>query len=105
MKTLITGATGLLGGALLEELLAGGHGVRCLVREGGAGAVRLEREQVEVVRGDAGNGEDLYRVLSGIDAFLHVAGIEYAPHVVEAARRAGVGRVVMVGSTSAHSAY
>src|SRR5215217_7495614 len=34
MKVLLTGATGLLGGALLELLLAEGHEVRCLVREG-----------------------------------------------------------------------
>ena len=36
---------------------------------------------------------------------MHVAGIEHSPAVVRAARRAGVGRLVVVGSTSAHSAY
>jgi nucleoside-diphosphate-sugar epimerase len=36
---------------------------------------------------------------------VHAAGIEYAPQVVEAAGRAGVGRLVMVGSTSVHSTY
>src|SRR5215211_2856500 len=105
MKILITGATGLLGGALLEELLAGGHEVSCLVREGSAGASRLERGRVEIVRGDAADTTSLFRALTGMDALTHVAGIEYAPQVVEATRRAGVGRLVVVGSTSAHSAY
>jgi nucleoside-diphosphate-sugar epimerase len=79
--------------------------VRCLVREDSERASRLEGREVELARGDAGSGEDLYRALSGADAMVHVAGIEYAPQVVEAARRAGVGRVVVVSSTSAHSAY
>ncbi len=105
MRILVTGSTGLLGGALLSLLLARGHEVRCLVRDGSPNASRLEARRVEVVRGDAGSPWDLSRALSGTEAMAHVAGIEYAPQVVEAARRAGVGRAVMVGSTSAHSAY
>jgi nucleoside-diphosphate-sugar epimerase len=103
MRILLTGGTGLLGGAIVDLLLAGGHEVRCLVREGSPRASRLDTERIELVRGDV--GEDLYRALAGMDAFLHVAGIEYAPQVVEAARRAEVGRLVVIGSTSAHSAY
>ena len=105
MKVLVTGSTGLLGGALLGVLLAGGHEVRCLVREGSSGASRLDPLPLELVRGDAGDARALARALSGMDALLHVAGIEYAPPVVEAARQAEVGRLVVVGSTSAHSAY
>jgi uncharacterized protein YbjT (DUF2867 family) len=105
MRVLVTGGTGLLGGALLKELLAEGHEVSCLVREGSARASRLDQRRVEIVRGDCGDLRDLSRALTGMDALLHVAGIEYAPQVVEAARRAAVGRLVVVGSTSAHSAY
>ena len=105
MKVLVTGSTGLLGGALLDVLLTGGHEVRCLVREGSSGASRLDPLPLELVRGDAGDALALSRALSGMDALLHVAGIEYAPPVVEAARQAKVGRLVVVGSTSAHSAY
>jgi nucleoside-diphosphate-sugar epimerase len=105
MKILVTGTTGLLGGALLDVLLAGGHEVRCLVREGSSGASRLDLLPVELVRGDAGDALALSRALSGMDALLHVAGIEYVPPVLEAARWAKVGRLVVVGSTSAHSAY
>jgi uncharacterized protein YbjT (DUF2867 family) len=105
MRILLTGATGLLGGALLELLLARGHETRCLVRADSPNTSRLDRERVEILHGDAARVEDLYRALRGADAFLHVAGIQYAPPVVRAAGRAGVKRVLIVGSTSAHSAY
>ena len=105
MRILLTGATGLLGGALLELLLARGHETRCLVREDSPNAFRLDGQRVEILRGDAAREEDLYRALGDADALLHVAGIEYAPPVVRAAGRAGVERVLIVGSTSAHSAY
>ena len=95
----------MLGGALLEVLLAEGYEVRCLVREASPRASRLDPLRVELVSGDARDAQSLSRVLSGMDALLHVAGIEYAPPVVEAARRAEVGRLVVVSSTSAHSAY
>ena len=105
MRILLTGATGLLGGELLELLLAEEHRVRCLVRPKSQNASRLDGERVEVFRGDAGDEENLYEALGGMDAALHVAGIEHSPAVVGAARRAGVERLVVVGSTSAHSAY
>lgn len=105
MKALLTGATGLLGGALLDLLLQEGHEVRCLVREGSRNVSRLDPSQVEVFRGNASSADDLQRALAGADALLHVAGIEHAPSVVEAVRAAGVSRLVIVGSTSAHSAY
>lgn len=105
MRVLLTGATGLLGGELLKLLLAEGHEARCLLRAGSPNASRLDAERAEIFRGDAADEEDLLRALQGTDALLHVAGIEYAQPVVEAARRAGVGRVVVVGSTSVHSSY
>lgn len=105
MKVLLTGATGLLGGALLDLLLLEGHEVRCLVRHESRNASRLDPSRLDIVRGDANAADDLRRALAGADAMVHVAGIEHAPAVVEAARGAGVSRLVMVGSTSAHSAY
>src|SRR5215211_839343 len=105
MRILLTGATGLLGGALLRLLLARGHETRCLVRADSPNTSRLDGERVEVLHGDAAREEDLYRALRDADALLHVAGIEYAPPVVRAAGRASVERVLIVGSTSAHSAY
>jgi uncharacterized protein YbjT (DUF2867 family) len=105
MRILLTGATGLLGGALLKLLLAEGHETRCLIRADSPNASRLDGKRVEIVRGDVAREEDLYRALEDTDALLHVAGIEYAPPVVRAASRAGVERILVVGSTSAHSAH
>jgi nucleoside-diphosphate-sugar epimerase len=105
MRILLTGATGLLGGALLRLLVAGGHETRCLIRPDSPNATRIDGERVDIRRGDVAREEDLYRALGGVDALLHVAGIEYAPPVVRAATRTGVERVLVVGSTSAHSAY
>jgi uncharacterized protein YbjT (DUF2867 family) len=105
MRILLTGATGLLGGELLELLLARGHKTHCLLRPDSPHASRLAGKRVKILRGDAAREEDLYRVLGDTDALLHLAGIEYSPPVVRAAQRAGVGRILIVGSTSAHSAY
>jgi uncharacterized protein YbjT (DUF2867 family) len=105
VKVLLTGATGLLGGALLDLLLAEDHEVRCLVREGSPRASRLDQRRIELASGDARDAGALSRALSGTEALLHVAGIEYSSAVLEAARRAGSSRLVVVGSTSAHSAY
>jgi uncharacterized protein YbjT (DUF2867 family) len=104
VKVLLTGATGLLGGALLDLLLANGHEVRCLVREDSPRAQLLDARHAEIVRGDAGDAGALARALPRADALVHVAGIEYSPAVLEAARGRDV-RLVVVGSTSAHSAY
>ena len=105
MRVLLTGATGLLGGALLKLLFARGHETRCLVRAHSPNTSRLDGARVEVLPGDAASEEDLYLALGDTDALLHLAGIEHAPSVVRAAGRAGVDRVLIVGSTSAHSAY
>jgi len=105
MRVLLTGATGLLGGALLRLLLAKGHKTRCLIRADSPNTSRLDGERVEILRGDVSREDDLYRALEDTDALLHVAGIEYALPVLRAAGRAGVERVLVVGSTSAHSAY
>ena len=79
MKILVTGGTGLLGGALLDLLLVEGYEVRCLVRENSPNASLLDPERVEMVRGDAGDAAAVSRALSGTQAMVHVAGIEYAP--------------------------
>ena len=79
--------------------------MRCLVREGSPRASRLDAREIELVRGDAKDVRVLTRALSGAEALVHVAGIEHSPAVLEAARRTNLSRLVVVGSTSAHSAY
>lgn len=91
----------MLGGALLEA----GYEVRCLLRKASPNAARLDPDRVEIVRGDATDVTGLSRALRGVDAFVHVAGIEHTPQVLEAMRSANVERLVLVGSTSVHSRY
>ena len=105
MKVLLTGATGLPGGELLKLLLSKRYEVRCLIREDSPNAGRVSSKKVEVVRGDAAEEDALARALSGVEAMVHVAGLEYAPQVVSAMRRTGAGRLLIVSSTSAHSAF
>ena len=103
MKILVSGGTGLLGQGLLRFLReVGKHEVRCLVRQ----TSPVERlEGLELAYGDAGDASSMARALRGTDAFVHVAGIQYTPEVLEAMRRAGVERLVIVSSTSAHSRF
>lgn len=105
MTILVTGATGLLGGALVEVLTAEGFEVRCMVRSESPNVGRLDPERVEVFHGDAGREDSIVQALDGADTLMHVAGIEYTPRVIAALRRSAVERLVMVGSTSVHSAY
>ena len=103
MKLLISGATSLPGRGVLRLLSdTGTYDVRCLVRPT---SDTSHLGNAEIFYGDAGDEESLYRAACGTDAFLHVAGLEYAPQVLPALHRAGVRRLLMVGSTSVHSAH
>jgi uncharacterized protein YbjT (DUF2867 family) len=103
VKVLVSGGTGLLGQGFLRLLReAGGHEARCFVRR----TSPVERlDGLELAYGDARDVGSMERALRGTDAFVHVAGIQYTPRVLEAMRRAGVERLVVVSSTSAHSRF
>lgn len=106
----MTGGTGFVGQALLEEASRRGTPVRALARR-----EQPSREGVEWVRGDLANPEALEQLVTGAEAVLHVAGVVNTPdplgfHVgnvtgtetlVEVARRAGVRRFLFVSSLSA----
>src|SRR5208282_290470 len=77
-STLVTGATGLLGGWLVKRLLAAGANVVCLVRDWvpQSELVRTRTiENVRVVRGDVRQQELLERLLGEyeVDTVFHVA--------------------------------
>jgi len=103
MKILVSGGTGLLGQGLLRVLRESGeHEVRCFVRM----TSPVERlEGLELVYGNARDAHSMKRALRGIDAFVHIAGIEHTLQVLEAMHQAGVGRILMISSTSAHSRF
>jgi uncharacterized protein YbjT (DUF2867 family) len=103
LKILVSGGTGLLGQGLLRLLSETGDcEVRCFVRR----TSLVERlGGLELAYGDAGDTDSIARALHGMDAFVHLAGIRYTPEVLEAMQRAGVERLVIVSSTSAHSRF
>lgn len=70
MTVAITGATGVVGGALLRHLLAAGDEVRALVRPG-----RQLAGGVHTVTGDVLDRDSLHRCFAGVDTVYHVAGI------------------------------
>ncbi|MDQ3966734.1 MAG: NAD(P)H-binding protein, partial [Actinomycetota bacterium] len=103
MKVLVSGGTGLLGQGFLRVLQeAGEHEARCLVRP----TSHTERlKGFELRYGDAEDADSMEKALRGTDAFVHIAGIEYTPQVLEAMHWAGVERLVVVSSTSAYSRF
>ncbi|HEY0629537.1 MAG TPA: NAD(P)-dependent oxidoreductase, partial [Sphingomicrobium sp.] len=110
LKLAITGATGFVGGRLLELALAAGHDVRALARR-----PQTERDGVTWVEGALDRLDSLERLVEGTDAVIHVAGVINARDpagfeagnvtgtsaVLAAAEQAGVSRFVHVSSLAA----
>jgi dihydroflavonol-4-reductase len=73
MRVLVTGATGLVGGAVVRELLARGLEVRALVRQA-SDPTNLVELAVEQVVGDVLDRPSVERALAGCQAVIHAAG-------------------------------
>lgn len=116
MTTLLTGATGLVGANLAHLLCSQGERPRLLVRE------RSDRRGLrglsyEEVIGDVLDGDSLKAAMKGVTHVYHVAGtVRFDPfsrkdvsrtntqgtrNVLDAARAAGVKRVLVVSSIGA----
>ncbi len=72
MKTLITGAAGFVGAAVLRELLKKGHKVKALVRQSSV-LDNLKNLDVEIVYGDLKDRDSLKRCLKNCKYLFHVA--------------------------------
>lgn len=93
---LVTGATGTIGSEVVRRLVARGEKVRALTRD--PEGARLPSE-VEAVRGHHRDRASVQAAMAGADAafLVGVFGPDDAEHdrgLVEAARAAGVGRIV-----------
>jgi nucleoside-diphosphate-sugar epimerase len=116
MKVLITGATGLLGGHLLQELQQRGEQIRALVLPV-ENTEKLMAQGVEVVQGDVTDASTLALAVKDIEIIFHLAGMmgverplaDYrlvnvtgSGNLYQAAQKAGVRRFI---HTSSHTVY
>lgn len=106
MNVLLIGATGYVGSAILNELVARGHNITAVVRKAG----KLEETaQVKPVVADATDPETLAQLAEGKDAVVSAYNpgwqnprqyeetLENYPKIVEGVRRSGVKRLLIVG--------
>jgi nucleoside-diphosphate-sugar epimerase len=117
MRALVTGGAGFLGGRVVAELLSRGASVRCVLRPSSRDeSLRAltpsdNPNRLEIVRGHLSRLADCDKVLDGCDTVYHVAAeltgataVLFLGNVittrvlVDAARRAGVRRFVLVSS-------
>jgi NADH dehydrogenase len=110
---LLTGATGLVGSALLPRLLAEGTEVRCLVRD--PRRLGAQRVRVQIALGDLTDPPSFRNALRGVHTVVHLAAsIRDQPRgsieelngiatwrMVEAAGRQGVERFVFFSALGA----
>ncbi len=118
--SLVTGGAGFIGSHLVEGLLAAGHRVRVLDNFSTGQASNLAGLNVEVHRGCVTDSDTVSQAMLGVDTVYHLAAVASVQRSVEvpqeshavcatgtlvvldAARRAGVRRVVYAGSASAY---
>lgn len=74
MRVFVTGATGFIGSAIVQDLLANGHTVLGLARSD-ATAVRLAQWGVDVHRGDLSDTDSLAAGARACDGVIHTAFI------------------------------
>ncbi len=110
---LLTGATGLVGSALLRRLVAEGTQVRCLVRD--PRRLGAQRVRVQIALGDLTDPPSFRNALRGVDTVVHLAAsIRDQPQgsieelngiatwrMVQAAEKAGVERFVFFSALGA----
>lgn len=113
MRVALIGGTGFVGSYLTDALLATGHSVSLMVREGGEDRLH-SIEHVCTVQGDISDKESIRQLINGCDAVIYNVGIlrelprkgvtfeatQYAGVVntVDAAVAAGVDRLLLMSA-------
>ncbi|MFG0253807.1 MAG: NAD-dependent epimerase/dehydratase family protein, partial [Rhodopirellula sp. JB053] len=112
----VTGATGLLGGYIVETLISRGTPVRAIVRNGSDTRL-LEKLDVSLTRGDLADEEFTHHAITDADVVYHCAGrttnwgpwedfqqgnVEATQNVANACQHHGVARLVHVSSIAVY---
>jgi UDP-glucose 4-epimerase len=121
-KSLVTGGSGFIGSHLVEGLLARGQSVRVLDDFSTGNRANLEavRGRIELLEGSVTDPATVRAVVQGCTTVYHLAALPSVAksvedpvqshaiaatgtlHVLDAARQAGVRRLVYAGSSSAY---
>ncbi len=97
---LVTGATGMVGKELVQQLLEMDQPVRVVTRD--ARKVAHLGGRVEVVVGDLNNPETLQAAMAGVERmFLVTLELQQDLNALEAAKRAGVQQIVKLSTLEA----
>ncbi|WAZ19452.1 NAD(P)H-binding protein [Streptomyces cinnabarinus] len=91
---LVTGATGQVGGEVVQALVRAGHPARALVR-------RTVELPVAQAVGDLNDPDSLAPALDGVQGVFLLPGYDDMPGLLARMRRAGVARVVLLSSLAA----
>lgn len=122
MKFLVTGGAGFIGSNIVEELLKRGYSVRVLdnFATGKRENLKEFNNDVELIEGDIRSFHIVQQAVKGIDVILHQAALPSVPrsikdpitsnevnvvgtlNILEAAKDAGVKRVVYASSSSVY---
>jgi UDP-glucose 4-epimerase len=118
-RVLVTGGAGFVGATLVRRLVGGGHTVRVFDNYSTGDASYLAGVDAELVEGDIRDAEELDTALAGMDAVIHLAAagsvvmsvqdpvtnfdvnVVGTFQVLDAARRAGVERMVQASTGGA----
>lgn len=109
LRVLVTGASGFLGGRIVETMWAGGRHVPLGTVRAWPRAVRPARLPVELRLCDITDGESVGRAVQGVDAVVHCAKADDHESIVggtrnllDAATRHGVRHLVFVSTAEVY---
>lgn len=113
--SLVSGASGFIGSAVVRRLLAAGHQVRALLRAG-SDRRNLEGLEIDIAEGDLNDRDSLLRAAAGCGALFHVAAdyrlwtrqperlmatnLDGTRNIMWAALEAGIERIVYTSSVA-----
>ena len=103
MNILILGATGRVGGQIVNYALNNRHHVTALVRT--LEKIQINNENLTIIQGNVLNKDDIVRAMYGIDVVISALNTDGAttlsesmPHIIEAMENEGIQRIITVGT-------
>lgn len=97
---LLTGATGFLGGYVLEELVKRGHEVTCFVRKT-SNLEKIKQLNVPYIFGELDDFKSICKALEDKEALINIAslGFGHAPNIINACHEMNIKRAIFISTT------